>query len=226
MVAVLLRGSGMGAGMNDETPPMPATEAEWVAHWAFYKLTVKERNYERDRYDRLVIQNGLLMDVIRSGEMTDGHHTHNELYEQRMLYNAALFNEWFLHREHDVHKSVRHSDGNLCFGDLIESGGYFIVVATLPTGQISQHYKLEAWNLFRIPERPLPAVWDGHTPAEAIQRLQEFLAGPKPSTCRADRWKAQPAYEGIHEGHFFRYGKDGEYEGYCAGWPKSPGVRW
>ncbi len=25
-------------------PPMPATEAEWQAHWTFYKLTVAQRD--------------------------------------------------------------------------------------------------------------------------------------------------------------------------------------
>lgn len=28
----------------DSTPPMPATEAEWVIHWAIYKLTVSQRD--------------------------------------------------------------------------------------------------------------------------------------------------------------------------------------
>ena len=161
------------------------------------------------------------LDTIRAGNMTDGHHTHNELYEYRLLYNAALFNEWFFHRQHDVHKSLRHSDGMFCFGDLVESSGWFIVVATLPEGQISNHYKVaEAWDLFRIPERPVPVTYDGHTPAEALKRLTEFLAEPPPETCRADRWKASPSYVGDHSGHFFHYGKDGEYQGYCAGWPK------
>ena len=26
------------------TPPMPATQAEWEAHWAFYRLTVAQRD--------------------------------------------------------------------------------------------------------------------------------------------------------------------------------------
>lgn len=28
----------------DETPPRPETDAEWAAHWAFYKLTVAQRD--------------------------------------------------------------------------------------------------------------------------------------------------------------------------------------
>jgi len=39
-----------------KTPPMPASEDEWAAHWAFYQLTVSERDEARvqlDRADRL-----------------------------------------------------------------------------------------------------------------------------------------------------------------------------
>jgi hypothetical protein len=62
---------------------------------------------------------------------SDGYHTFKELYEFRLLYNASLFNEWALSNKYDVHKSKKHSDGLECFG-----GGWFIVMAELPTGQI------------------------------------------------------------------------------------------
>lgn len=32
-------------------------------------------------------------------------------------------------------------------------GDWFIVIAELPTGQISNHYRVEDWNLFDIPEK-------------------------------------------------------------------------
>lgn len=102
---------------------------------------------------------------------SDGHHTFKELYEYRRLYNAGLFNEWAARGVYDVHKARRHSDGEPCFG-----GGWFIVVAQLPTGQISNHYPDEAWPLFRIPEWKRGAVWDGHTPAVAAERLRAFIA--------------------------------------------------
>lgn len=104
-------------------------------------------------------------------ETSDGHHTFAELYRYRMLYNAALFNEWRKWGVYDVHKSTRHHDGEECFG-----GGWFIVVAQLPTGQISNHYPIADWYRFRIPERPLAAVWDGHTPEVAAARLEAFIA--------------------------------------------------
>lgn len=101
------------------------------------------------------------------GEVSDGYHTFNELYYYRMLYNAAFFNllpkEW-------VHKSKRHHTGEECFG-----GGWFIVIANLPTGQISNHYELKDWDLFRVPEKEFADEWDGHIPQEAAKRLHEYL---------------------------------------------------
>ena len=118
-------------------------------------------------------------ELCKSGEASDGYHTFNELYDYRMLYNAAFFNKlacydnqasgsWKV--EYDVHKSQKHSDGEDCFG-----GGWFIVMAELPTGQISNHYEMKYWDLFKIPEKEKANVWDGHTPKEAADRLREFL---------------------------------------------------
>lgn len=101
------------------------------------------------------------------GEISDGYHTFNELYRYRLLYNAAFFN---LLPKELVHKSKRHHDGEECFG-----GGWFIVMANLPTGQISNHYELKDWDLFQIPEKDVADKWDGHTPQEAADRLHKYL---------------------------------------------------
>lgn len=102
------------------------------------------------------------------GEISDGYHTFNELYRYRMLYNAAFFN---MLPKDIVHKSKKHHDGEECFG-----GGWFIVMANLPTGQISNHYELKDWDLFQIPEKYIADEWDGHTPQEAADRLFKFLS--------------------------------------------------
>lgn len=91
---------------------------------------------------------------LPEGKISDGFHSFDELYHYRMLYNAAFFNS--LEGKYEVHKSYRHADGELCFG-----GGWFIVMAYLPTGQISNHYRIEDWNLFNIPERWKADEWDG-----------------------------------------------------------------
>lgn len=104
------------------------------------------------------------------GNISDGYHTFNELYEYRLLYNASMFNELAKQGLYDVHKSKRHSDGEECFG-----GGWFIVQAQLPTGQISNHYEMKDWDLFQIPEKEKANIWDGHTPQDVAKRLREFL---------------------------------------------------
>ena len=107
--------------------------------------------------------------VVITEDTSDGYHTFKELYEFRKMYNAALFNEWSDQGKYYVHKSWKHSDGEDCFG-----GGWFIVVAQTPHGQISNHYEKEDWDLFRCEERERGAVWDGHTPQDVVQRLKKL----------------------------------------------------
>lgn len=120
--------------------------------------------------------------------ISDGYHTFKELYDIRLAYNVALFNEWasswlknkyyrdsgkligLIEPRYNVHKSWKHYDGELCFG-----GGWFIVVAILPTGQISNHYKAEDWDLFKIPETEKALFsFDGHSGEDVINRLKQL----------------------------------------------------
>lgn len=140
--------------------------------------------------------NGMIGKLQEKGEVSDGYHTFNELYEFRKMYNAALFNEWgedegFQYSakrledgrievlsdkpvpykgKYQVHKSWKHFDGELCFG-----GGWFIVSAMLPTGLISNHYKAEDWDLFKVPEVEKALFeFDGHTGQDVLQRLKQL----------------------------------------------------
>lgn len=113
-----------------------------------------------------------LTEAIDKGEISDGYHTFNELYRYRMLYNAAFFNELAKNGGIKVVKSRRHHDGEECFG-----GGWFIVMAILPTGQISNHYELKNWDYFKCEEVDVAPEWDGHTPEDAARRLESFIAG-------------------------------------------------
>ena len=133
---------------------------------------ILQLNYIND-----LIQDGSKRDRIDANDVSDGYHTFGQLYDCRLAYNAALFNEWAYsnitkttpvpYPKYNVHKSLRHHDGELCFG-----GGWFIVVAILPTGQISNHYKVEDWDLFKIPETEKALVeFDGHTTDDVITRL-------------------------------------------------------
>ena len=105
------------------------------------------------------------------GNISDGYHTFNELYEYRLLYNASMFNELAKQSLYDVHKSKLHSDGTIPFGD----ENWFIVQAELPTGQISNHYEIKDWDLFQVPIKEKANPYDGHTPQDVAKRLREFL---------------------------------------------------
>lgn len=108
---------------------------------------------------------------VDMGEVSDGYHTFNELYRYRMLYNAAFFNLLARNGQVEVCKSRRHSDGEKCFG----SDDWFVVMAMLPTGQVSNHYESKYWDLFDVPERETAFRYDGHTPNEAADRLEQYL---------------------------------------------------
>lgn len=143
--------------------------SEYISH----NLKVLEKAKEMHEQETTITEN-----------TSDGYHTFKELYEIRKAYNVALFNEWGQNKEfyfdtsggraksmskskYNVHKSWKHHDGELCFG-----GGWFIVVAVLPTGQISNHYKAEDWDLFNIPEVEKALFpFDGHTTQDVIDRL-------------------------------------------------------
>lgn len=62
-----------------------------------------------------------------------------------------------------------------CFG----SDDWFIVMAILPTGQVSNHYESKYWDLFDVPERETAFEYDGHTPNEASDRLEKYLKLPR-----------------------------------------------
>ena len=104
-----------------------------------------------------------------TGQISDGYHTFDELYRYRMIYHAWAVRAW-QQAGYPVVKSRRHSDGEPCFG-----GGWFIVSAQLPTGQVSNHYEDKYWDLFDCPEVGKAPDWDGHTPQQAADRIQNAL---------------------------------------------------
>jgi hypothetical protein len=133
---------------------------------------------------------------------SDGYHTFKDLYAIRKAYNVALFNDWAKMHEvlnpyggeigdgfikdwdnakpylnggflpkHFVHKSKKHHDGEYPFG----KDNWFIVSALLPSGQISNHYPMEDWDLFKIPETEKALFeFDGHTTQDVIDRLLDL----------------------------------------------------
>ena len=125
-------------------------------------------NMNKDEINK-IIEESKSSGELNSGDISDGYHTFDELYEFRMIYNAALFNEWYSTGKYEVFKSKKHHDGNPCF-----DGNWFIVVAILPDGQISNHYEMKYWNLFNIPEYEKSLEFDGHTPKDVLKRIKSL----------------------------------------------------
>lgn len=109
---------------------------------------------------------------VKKNSISDGYHTFDELYEHRMIYNAAFAKLCTKHNI-KVETSTRHSDGNLCFG-----GGWFIINILLPTGKlISNHYKTSNYHLFvKLPYSSTSKIkYDGHTTKDCLIRLEEYI---------------------------------------------------
>ena len=121
--------------------------------------------------------NSLVRDTLTGDEIrtiSDGYHTFEELYDFRLVFNACLFNEWAERGIYKVHKSHKHGDGEECFG-----GGWFVVMATTPFGQISNHYRDSHGGIFQCEEREFADDWDGHTAADVADRLRKVSCLPR-----------------------------------------------
>lgn len=111
------------------------------------------------------------------GEVSDGYHTFNSLYRQRLILTAALVKA---HKD-VAWKSWRHEDGQLCFG-----GGWFIVGFDTPDGGYTYHYEEKDWELFDCVELPAGKHWDGHTDEDVERLLSIPSADVQP--VRHGRW--------------------------------------
>lgn len=150
--------------MNEQIRTAARTDAERLYPGWLSKITGRHRVHRQER--EAYIQ-GRLDQAAQPAQ--DEHHTMDELYDYRMVYHAHAAHGW-LATGVPVVKSWKHSDGEFCF-----DGGWFIVVATLPTGQVSNHYSAEYWDLFAVPVAELPPEYDGHTPQDALKRLRDAL---------------------------------------------------
>ena len=105
-----------------------------------------------------------LQEIKDIGELSDGYHTFNSLYQQRMYLWAALVKA---HKD-KAWKSLKHDDGEFCFG-----GAYFIVGIETPEGQYTYHYPLGYWNLFDCKDLDKAPPFDGHTDKD-VKRIMSL----------------------------------------------------
>lgn len=98
---------------------------------------------------------------VITGETSDGYHTFNELYHHR----AVLFSVIVRAFPEKAWKARQHHDGTMY-------DGMFIVGIDTPEGQASYHYDIDPyWEMFECRKLERAPEWDGHTPAQAIERI-------------------------------------------------------
>lgn len=106
-----------------------------------------------------------------TGETSDGYHTFNELYHHR----AVLFSVIVVNYPERAWKSKKHHDGTMY-------GSMFIVGIETPDGQATYHYDIEPyWDMFKCRVLDNAPEWDGHTPAQAIERIGRLKAQEPPT---------------------------------------------
>lgn len=111
------------------------------------------------------------------GDLSDGYHTFNELYHHRAILFSVICNN---HPE-IAWKSMHHNDPNSPMYD-----GMFIVGIETPQGQATYHYDIDPyWDMFKVKELDRAPAWDGHTPDEAIRRI-ELLGDVSPAADAVD----------------------------------------
>ena len=109
---------------------------------------------------------GCHVEVPSPGDVSDGYHTFNELYEHRHALFLALINctsasSWM---------SKLHDDGT-------SMEGWFIAGVKTPCGMVSYHLPDRLWDAafkagaFKVDRAP---KWDGHTAADVVNRLMAW----------------------------------------------------
>lgn len=105
------------------------------------------------------------------GEVSDGYHTFNELYDHRAALTAALAKTMSL----DAWRSKQHHpddaamlEGQFIVGlDLWSNGSFF--------GTVCYHYNLERWDDFQhVTELPHAPKWDGANSHENLSRVRAW----------------------------------------------------
>lgn len=134
------------------------------------RLLDKMRNEypkEEEKYKALsiaveaILNNSIHVKREIDGDTSDGYHTFNELYHHR----AVLFSIIVKTFSDKAWKSLRHHDGTMY-------DGMFIVGIDTPDGQATYHYDIDPyWDMFECRELECAPEWDGHTPAQAIERI-------------------------------------------------------
>lgn len=108
-------------------------------------------------------------EFVPPGQLSDGYHTFDELYEHRYALFVALANILFIRDLADVYIAEANADGT-------KEPGWFLVVVNSPEGQISYHLpdRLRKEMSVDMPVYDVNPEYDGHTSQDVIERLMKL----------------------------------------------------
>lgn len=106
-----------------------------------------------------------------TGKVSDGFHTFDELYDHRCLLFLAFQALWYQRTVpySSAWKSKKHADDT-------EWDGWFIAGLKMAEGDISYHIPVKFWDICKGNELQNAPEWDGHTSADVLKRLEQWLA--------------------------------------------------
>jgi hypothetical protein len=107
------------------------------------------------------------------GEISDGYHTFNELYDHRIALFIALCSVLQFHHKKSpigmwalIWRSRLHSDGT------VYPGWFIMGIGVTPGHQITYHLPMSKWEATEFADTlDLAPEFDGHTSADVIDRL-------------------------------------------------------
>ncbi|UOF77081.1 hypothetical protein [Caudoviricetes sp.] len=127
-------------------------------------LDIENDGLEADLEGRVMRTEFCIKKGIKAGEISDGYHTFDELYEHRYYLWIALVKMLMTINNATAYK-FKHYEG------------YFVLGIEIPIGgrikQISYHLPIKLWDLINIPEKGW--IFDGHTSNDVLKTLQELV---------------------------------------------------
>lgn len=102
---------------------------------------------------------------VSRNPLSDGYHTFGELYYHRAVLFAMICNN----NKERAWKSLFHHNPD---DEMFE--GMFIVGINTPYGQVTYHYDLPYWDMFKVKELDRAPEWDGSTPDDCIKRILKW----------------------------------------------------
>lgn len=100
---------------------------------------------------------------ITTGEISDGHHTFNELYKQRAILFCTVCNLY----PDIAWKSRKHYNEE---SDPMYEGDFIAGIYT-PLGQAAFHLKNNYWDMLHVGELERAPKYDGYSSDEALARI-------------------------------------------------------